>query len=233
MSFFISFVPKPFANSEFSMETILNFSFTSLDKTQKEAPVSTINLPGISFNLALISIKPALFILKGILILLIVKVNISLSNSDICGMENELELNWTDFTINFDEFEDDELLTPWSWLLEEDLKPVLISSFGDMFLMNEKEEVYWLSISEGLLDKVANSEKELKEAITNEEFFLEIFLPHLVLEMKDNNLHLEEGQVYGFKESPLNGGEFEVSNMEIKEYLEYSQECSKIAKQAE
>lgn len=233
MSFFISFVPKPFANSEFSMETILNFSFTSLDKTQEEAPVSKINLPGTSFNLALNSIKPALFILKGILILLIVKVNISLSNSDISGMENELELNWTDFTINFDEFEDEDLLSPWGWLLEEDLKPVLITSFGDMFLMNEKDEVFWLSISEGLLDKIANSEKELKDIITNEEFFLEVFLPHLVLEMKDNDNHLEEGQVYGFIKSPLHEGEFEISNLEIKEYLDYSSECSNICKQPE
>ncbi len=141
-----------------------------------------------------------------------------------------MELNWTDFTINFDEFEDEELMNDWSWLIDQELKPILVSSFGDFILMNESGEVFWLAIAEGILEQVADSEKEFKSKIQDDDFLMEIFLPHLILEMKENNLHLEEGQVYGFKQSPLEEGEFEISNLEIKDLLEYNKECAELAK---
>jgi hypothetical protein len=136
-----------------------------------------------------------------------------------------MEVTWSDFVVNFDELDDIDLIGDWQWLLEEDMKPVLVTSLGDMFLMTEDQRVFWLAIGEGTIEQVAGSETHFQTQLKDDELFAEWFLPHIVVELKESGKELSKGEVFGFKELPLIGGEYEVANyvkIDVEEHFSYT-----------
>ncbi len=124
--------------------------------------------------------------------------------------------NLNDLTVNFDYSKEENLLEAWKWLIGEEKHPILISGIGDgdMFLQNEKGEVFWLDIGRGELIQVANSVEEFKALLEDEETVREWFLVELVAALKRAQISLGANQVYGYKPLPMLGGEYSSENLE-------------------
>lgn len=125
-----------------------------------------------------------------------------------------MEITWDDLTVNFDYSKEESLLEAWKWLVGEDMRPILISSIGDMFLQNEPGEVFWLDVGRGELTKVADTVEEFKLLLEDEETVREWFLIELVAALKREQMQLGPNQVYGYKQLPILGGEYIPENLE-------------------
>ena len=125
-----------------------------------------------------------------------------------------MELIWNDLTVDFSHISPKRLIEDWTWLTGENMKPVLISSIGDMFLAAPDGKVHWLNVGEGKLEPVAKHFDELKEKMKCDEAD-EWFMPFLVREIKNSGLELCDGKLYGYKKLPIIGGEYNVDNFEL------------------
>jgi hypothetical protein len=57
----------------------------------------------------------------------------------------------------------ERLLAEWRWLCPHQMALVARNAFGDLFLRNEEDAVFWLDAAVGKLTKVADSEAEFRE----------------------------------------------------------------------
>ncbi len=60
----------------------------------------------------------------------------------------------------------ERLLSEWKWLAFGELSLLAVNAFGDLFLTNVQGAVHWLDITAGRISRVANSEKEFRDAAT-------------------------------------------------------------------
>ena len=83
-----------------------------------------------------------------------------------------------------------------------------------MFLLDSKDNVYWLNVGEGKFTIVADNIEHFKTKLNQLEFVEEWFLPDLVEELKTKKGLLKQGKLYGYIKLPAIGGEFEGDNFE-------------------
>ncbi|WP_291725720.1 T6SS immunity protein Tdi1 domain-containing protein [Bernardetia sp.] len=126
-----------------------------------------------------------------------------------------MNLEWSDFSIDFTHFDSLQLLESWKWLVGEQKKVILITSIGDLFYTDEKDRVYWLMTGQGESKKIADSLQEFEAELNSEKIFEEWFLPNLLKEIHQNQPKLTKGFLYGYKKIPTLGGEYEAQNYEI------------------
>ena len=60
-----------------------------------------------------------------------------------------MRITWDDLTVNFDDFQSEDLLKDWRWLIGSSAQPILISSVGDAFIQDETGKVFWLETGAG------------------------------------------------------------------------------------
>ena len=141
-----------------------------------------------------------------------------------------MNIQFSDLVINFDGIEDEELIKNWEWLVPEEFKPILVSSFGDIFFIDDSDKVHWLSTSEGILEQVASSEEVFQKLLENEDKLEEWFLPHFVHQLKESGETLANEEVYGFNHLPGLDGPFEIDNISKVDVLEYIQSAGELLK---
>lgn len=142
-----------------------------------------------------------------------------------------MKITWNDLTIKFDHIDTKRLLESWDWLIGNDKKPILVSSIGDLFLVDNDGKYHWLNVGAGIIEKVAENETEFKEKLNNTEISEEWFLIELVAELKRNGLELTERKLYGYKTLPILGGKYEPENFELTDIEVHFELSGKIHKQ--
>ncbi len=125
-----------------------------------------------------------------------------------------MALTWNDLTVDFEHIDREALIEDWQWLVGSSL-PILVTSVGDAFLQNESGEIYWLETGSAEFEKVAESYEEFQNQLKDQELIHEWFLVPVVAELKEQGLELEAGKLYGFKQLPVLGGEYEANNFEL------------------
>ena len=125
-----------------------------------------------------------------------------------------MRLSWKDAIVNFSHLDNNSLTECWTWLVGASMTPILISIIGDMFLTNNEGQVYWLNVSEGKLELVAQNRQEFNNKLENEVVADEWFLFDLIHYFKQSGIELKEGKLYGYKQYPILGGDFVPENFE-------------------
>ncbi|MGF1731252.1 T6SS immunity protein Tdi1 domain-containing protein [Photobacterium kasasachensis] len=131
-----------------------------------------------------------------------------------------MSLTWNDLTIKFDHIERESLIEDWQWLVGSAL-PILISSVGDAFLQTESGEIHWLITGSGELEKVADSYEDFQSKLQDNKLVNEWFLVPVVAKLKSLGVNLVDGKLYGFKQFPVLGGEYEAENYELTDIEVY------------
>ena len=54
-------------------------------------------------------------------------------------------MNLNDFIVGFNHIDSKKLMADWEWLIGSDKRILLITCIGDMFLLDSKDNVYWLT----------------------------------------------------------------------------------------
>lgn len=121
---------------------------------------------------------------------------------------------WEQLLIRTTDFDCQRLLSYWQWLLQKDYHPIVMTAFGDWFLLDQDGSVHFLDLVAGGLSKVAESGDEFKRVMGLPEKLDEWFLAGLVQSLLDAGIVLEKNQCYGYKIPPVLGGKIEVANIE-------------------
>lgn len=125
-----------------------------------------------------------------------------------------MKIAWDDLQVSFDEHASDRLIEDWRWLVGQDKTPIMVSSIGDIFLMDKTGKIYWLNVGEGSITAVADDVQGFKEKLQNREQVNEWFMIELVAALKVAGLELRQGEVYSYKKLPVLGGDYSVDNFE-------------------
>lgn len=125
------------------------------------------------------------------------------------------KLTWDNITIPFTNLDLINLYSQWDWLLVDTFKPILMSTFGDLFFSKKDNRVYFLDTLTGSVELISNSINEFETFINNiknQEKYLQSILVQL---LREKNMVLDKAQCYYHKVPPILGGSYETSNIEI------------------
>ena len=127
-----------------------------------------------------------------------------------------MELTLEDLTIDLNKIDIADILSCWSWTLADIAMDTvfIISCLGDIFFIGEDKGIYWLQCDCGDLSKIAENRDEFADKLSDYEYYENIFLPELVIKLKNAGKALKENQIYSYKKMPVLGGEYTVDNIE-------------------
>lgn len=126
-----------------------------------------------------------------------------------------MKLTWDDLLIDFQNQDLLDLYEPWNWLLNGKFRPIMMSTFGDLFYQEKDKKIYYLDIMEGQEVFIVEDEKNFSDFTNNAENLETYLLSYLVCELKTKGLKIGENQCYAFKIAPILGGKVESNNVEI------------------
>lgn len=107
-----------------------------------------------------------------------------------------------------------DICSAWTWLIGEPKKVLLVTVFGDLFLVGQQNEINWLDCGSGTLTRVADSVNEFQSELQNSENFENWFLTPLYMELNKRAVFLKNNEIYGFKKMPVLGGDYVAENVE-------------------
>lgn len=126
-----------------------------------------------------------------------------------------MKLNWDHLIIDFDHIDKHGLLEAWEWLIGKEMTPLLISSIGDIFLIDQVKTIHWLNTEEGTLTIAADDIDHFNAKMKDFETANNWFMFNLVDQIKASGLILEEGKLFGYKTLPIMGGSYTADNFEL------------------
>lgn len=106
-----------------------------------------------------------------------------------------------------------DITSAWNWLIAGYKNVLMVTKFGDMFLVDTNDEISWLDTGAGTLTKVASSPVEFEELIKDNEKTAHWFMTDLYLELQEQKIFLRENEVYSFQNLPLLGGQYSIDNI--------------------
>ncbi len=118
----------------------------------------------------------------------------------------------TDYLLDSEGIDWTRALATWRWLLPAEFTVWLANRFGELFLVVPDGSVYMLEVGAGALTKLAESRDDFCTKIDEGNNANEWLMIPLVDRMIATGFALQSGQCYGFKISPVLGGEFTVEN---------------------
>jgi hypothetical protein len=121
---------------------------------------------------------------------------------------------WEQLLIRTADIDCQQLLSYWHWMLKKDYHPIVMTAFGDWFLLDSDGSVVFLDLVAGTLSKVADSGNEFRQAMIRPEKLEEWFMADLVQALLDAGVVLGKDQCYGYKVPPVLGGKLEAGNIE-------------------
>lgn len=124
-----------------------------------------------------------------------------------------MEINVDDLTVKFQNDISERLTEDWTWLIGTDKKVILISAIGDMFIMSDDKNIYWLDVGLGKIELIATDIEEFKAKLKDIEKVNDWFMIDLTTELRSDK-KLKDGQLYSYKKLPIIGGDYSVDNFE-------------------
>lgn len=112
-----------------------------------------------------------------------------------------------------------QLLDDWRWLIGAENRPVMITTMGDVFVLNEKTGVVsFVDTLEGKLKPIANSLNAFHERLRkDQEFVDEYFATQRLREARARGLKIGKHEVYSFVHPPVLGGPQTAENLEASD----------------
>ena len=108
----------------------------------------------------------------------------------------------------------ESLLSDWRWLVTPRFIPVVMTSFGDLFLRNETGQIYFLNLMYGDFKQVAESDEDFERLCEDRGHRRIWLMSSLQLELRNLLGDLAAGQCYSCKIPPSLGGQLEPENFE-------------------
>jgi hypothetical protein len=112
------------------------------------------------------------------------------------------------------EFDVDEALDTWRWLVPEQVKSLVLTALGDLFLIYPDGSIHFLDTNAGSCAPVAASVTEWEEKIRRPELLNEFCLPGFISALRDAGRYLSQGECYDALHSIVLGGAWSVENFE-------------------
>jgi hypothetical protein len=113
---------------------------------------------------------------------------------------------------NIAKVDESDILSCWLWKLQHDMKIVMISNLGDLFLESKDGSIYWLLSDGEELKRIANDRNKFEKLLNKEENIDNWFLPSLVEKLLLAGIELKENEVYSTKKMAVLGGTYDVDN---------------------
>ncbi len=123
-------------------------------------------------------------------------------------------MNLSDATIDLTAVDCERLLSDWSWLVQGQYSPLLMTAFGDLFLQSDDGHVWFLDLVSGEFKDVAHSRDDWAEMFNDPQTVEEWLMPGLVEALLGQGISLVEGTCYGYRIPPVLGGKIEIENIE-------------------
>jgi len=138
--------------------------------------------------------------------------------------------DWDRLLIRTDRPDTPEMLACWEWLVGQDMRPLVMTKFGDWFLIDPAGRVHWLDLLEGSCSQVADSVADWQRLTAQEEQQNSWFMLPWCYRLHAEGLVPDDGQCYGFKVPPKLGAPVELSNVEVANLMAYQVWMAEIAK---
>jgi hypothetical protein len=110
------------------------------------------------------------------------------------------------------DFEIDEALADWRWLVSEHGTPLLVTAFGDLFFVASSGAAMFLDTIAGTCTEVAESVDVWKQHLQNAERIDEWFMPGLLVVLHEAGVYLSQGECYAAKHAVILGGSLTTDN---------------------
>lgn len=128
-----------------------------------------------------------------------------------------MNVNIENYLIDHEDFDWANLLQHRKRLLPDEFTIWMMNRFGDLFLVFNDDSVHLLDVSNGNIEKLADSRDEFCNKI-NEGNNANIWLMiSLVDELVEKGKILSKGQCYSYIQLPILGGEYSTENVTVKE----------------
>jgi hypothetical protein len=111
-----------------------------------------------------------------------------------------------------EDFDVEEALEAWRWLVPQPVKPLFVTALGDLFLAGESGAVFLLDTIDGKCEEVAASVQEWEGKLREPRLLEEWFMPAFVSELREAGVQLPPGHCYSATHSIVLGGSFAVEN---------------------
>jgi hypothetical protein len=112
-----------------------------------------------------------------------------------------------------------EPLADWRWLVEEDAVPVLVTALGDVFVRNDRGEIWWLDTYGGRYDRASLDESTWRMELEDPTKVQEWFVPDLIASLREGGLEPEPGECFSPILPPTVGGNMNAGNFECSPWL--------------
>lgn len=113
----------------------------------------------------------------------------------------------------------DRALESWAWIGLNNLYPVAVSAFGEVFLRASDQTIWHLDAIEGTLTQAADSPQEFSEKLLDAEYRDRFLLSGLVISARRRGLLLSEGECYDFSIAPILGGSIGPEHMQVMPFV--------------
>ena len=130
-------------------------------------------------------------------------------------------MNVNDYLLDQSAVDWPKALAPWSWLLPSELTLWLVNRFSDLFVVLEDGSIHMLDAGGGTFVKIAEDRNDFCVKIDEENRANEWLMIPLVDEMVAAGVTLRVGECYGFKLSPVLGGQYTRDNIAVFPVWDY------------
>lgn len=110
------------------------------------------------------------------------------------------------------ELDVDEALECWRWLVPGHVRPLVMTAFGDLFLVEEDGGILFLDTIAGTCSRVAKSVADWETDIRNPERLDDWFMPGFVEALRNAGQCLSQGECYDAIHWICLGGDWSVQN---------------------
>ena len=125
-----------------------------------------------------------------------------------------MPITMNDLTINPDGVDKNALLDDWSWAIPEPVKPVLITTMGDVFAQGTSGVVYFVDAVGGTVESVADDGASFESLLTDNNFVTQYLFPSRIVQLRNAGITLQPQQVYSHRQLLVLGGDDDAGNIE-------------------
>jgi hypothetical protein len=128
----------------------------------------------------------------------------------------------SDITISHEGIDWQKCLQHWAWILKRmpEFSIWLVTKFGEIFVVSDDEEIWFLSTSNASYEKIADSKEEFASLVDDPENIEYFFMPGVIGKLEESGMLLKAKECYGFhvpmvfKEATLEASNFKTIGVE-------------------
>ena len=109
------------------------------------------------------------------------------------------------------EFDLAEALESWRWLVQQAVRPLVVTAIGDLFLIAADDSVLFLDTIAGICEQAATSVPDWERGLEDPERIDRWFMPGFVKQLREA-APLCQGECYSAVHPPILGGTYTVDN---------------------